>query len=521
MNGRESPSDKGNMAVPMTKREATNRSPASSQVSPSLRRGLFGIGPLTLLFLCSLAAISGGYWWWASQPNARGTTNAILHAVKRDNFVLEVVERGEIQSAGLNEVRSLVKSRNTAGVAILKIVPEGTEVQEGDFLVELDSSTLKEERTTQQINVAQVESLVIEARNLYETAQIAKREYLDGTYVQERQTIESEVFVAEENLNRAKEYYEYSKKLAAKGYVNELQLEADQFAVEKSAKELEAAKTKLKVLDEFTKAKTLKQLESDIAIAKAKWEAQKHSYELELGKLQDIEDQIADCTIVAPRAGIVQYAHEQDRRGDSNFIVEEGALVRERQAIIRLPDPSSMEVELTINESLIQYVKKGMPAKVKPVGLGDLVLRGTVKKVNQYAEPSGWRKANVKEYKAFVGIDNPTGELRGGLTASVIIRCAQVHDAVQAPVQAVYAHGNDFYCFAFANGKWEARKVQCGPTNDRFFVIESGLEAGEQVALNPRRYLDQVVLPELPPEQQQQAVPQPQEPLVASESGDS
>ncbi|MCH8840135.1 MAG: HlyD family efflux transporter periplasmic adaptor subunit [Planctomycetes bacterium] len=483
------------------------------------RRGQFSVGPLTLVTLLSFTVVSGGYWWWISQSGDQGATNAILHTMTRDNFVLEVIERGEIQSAGLNEVRSLVKSKNTAGVAILRIVPEGTEVQEGDFLVELDSSALKEERTTQQIVVTQVEALVIEARNLYETAQIAKREYLDGIYVQEHQTIESEVFVAEENLNRAKEYYKYSKKLAAKGYVNELQLEADQFAVEKSAKELEAAKTKLLVLDEYTKAKTSKQLDSDIAITNAKWEAQKHSYELELAKLQDLEEQIGQCMIVAPRDGIVLYAHEKNRYGDNNFIVEEGAMVRERQAIIRLPDPTSMEVVLTINESLIQYVKKGMPVKVKPVGLGDLVLKGRVKKVNQYAEPSGWRKANVKEYKAFVTIDNPSPELRAGLTASVVIRCAQVRNALQTPVQAVYSHGNQFYCFVFGDGRWEARKVECGPTNDRFFVIESGLGEGDRIALNPRRYLDQVRLPELPPEQQQRAVPQPPNMLTETAAG--
>ena len=40
----------------------------------------------------------------------------------------------------------------------------------------------------------------------------------------------------------------YSKKLAAKGYVSEAQLEADQFAVEKARKELDLAQTKLEVL---------------------------------------------------------------------------------------------------------------------------------------------------------------------------------------------------------------------------------------------------------------------------------
>ncbi len=499
------------MATLMTKRETA---------SEFTRRGQFSLGPLTVLALATLT-VAGGYWWWSARSSSQGTTNAILHTVASENFVLEVIERGEIQSAGLNEVRSLVKSKNTAGVAILKIVPEGTVVKEGDFLVELDSSALQEEHTTQQIVVTQVEALVIEARNLFETAQIAEREYLDGTYVQEHQTIESEVFVAEENLNRAKEYLEFSKKLAAKGYVNELQLEADQFAVEKSAKELEAAKTKLQVLDEYTKAKTLKQLDSDIAIANAKWKAQKHSYELELGKLKDTEEQIDSCTITAPRDGIALYAHEQNHRGDNNFIVEEGTMVRERQAIIRLPDPTSMEVEITINESLIQYVKKGMPAKVKPVGLGDMVLRGSVRKVNQYPEPSGWRKANVKEYKAYVSIDNPSPELRAGLTASVVIRCAQVRDALQTPVQAVYSHGNQFYCFVFDDGHWESRLVECGPTNDRFFVIESGLEEGDQIALNPRRYLDQVSLPEVPAEQQQRAVPLPTTTLTETAAGDS
>lgn len=476
----------------------------------SASRALASLSSLLVLCVILLATSGSFYWWWQSNLDEDTSTDAILHTVAKEDFVLDVIERGEIKSGGLNEVRSQVKSKNTAGTAILRIVPEGIEVKSGDFLVELDSSALKEERTAQQIVVSQVEALVVEARNLFETAEIARREYLDGTYVQERQTIESEVFVAEENLNRAKEYLEYSKKLAAKGYVNALQLEADQFAVEKSAKELEAAQTKLKVLDNYTKAKTLKQLESDIAIASAKWEAQRHSYELELEKLKDVEEQIELCTITAPRDGTVVYAHDNEGwRNDNSFVVEEGAVVRERQAIIRLPDPTQMEVELTINESLIQYVKKGLAARIEPVGLGDLTLRGKVKKVNQFAEPSGWRKANVKEYKAFINIVDPPPILRAGLTASVIIRCAEVPAAVQVPVQAVHAHGPHFYCLAFEAGHWSAKKVVCGPTNDRFFVIESGLEGGEQIALNPRRFLNEVELPQYRPENEQHVVPQP------------
>lgn len=462
----------------------------------------------TLWVVVALVALIGVASWsyWAGGDRRPKDYNIVLHNVARDDFALTVTERGEVESAGVTDVISEVKSKNTPGFSILRIIPEGTVVKKGDFLVELDSSALREERTAEQILVNTAAALVVQSRNLYETALIAKEEYLNGTYVQERQTIESEVFVAEENLSRAEEYHEFSKRLAAKGYINQLQLEADKFAVEKSRKELDAAKTKLNVIDNYTKAKMLKTLESDIAIAKAKWESDKNSLELEVEKLKEINDQIAKCTLVAPKDGTVTYAHNRENWGGDEFVVKEGAVIRERQAVIRLPDPTKMRVALNVNESLIQYIRPGMPATIAPIGTGGRALRGSVDKINQYAEPGGWRKANVKEYKALVSIDDPGVELRSGMTASVTIRCEEIPDAIQAPVQSVYAHGKDFYAFVFNNGDWEARPLKVGPTNDKFFVIEQGLAEGDRVAMNPRAYLEQVKLPELAPESKQQVV---------------
>jgi hypothetical protein len=213
--------------------------------------------------------------------------------------------------------------------------------------------------------------------------------------------------------------------------------------------------------------------------------------------------------MTAPQDGVVKYAHVTDGRGDQQFIVEEGTVVRERQVIINLPKADSMRVNLTVNESLVQYVQPGMPAAIRPVGFGDRVLHGTVEKVNQYAEPTGWRQANVKEYKAYVHIDDPTPDLRPGMTTAVTIRCAEVPNAIQVPVQAIYAHGPKFYCFDYDGGRWDAREIKPGPTNDKFFVVQSGLNEGERVAMNPRAYLDEVNLPKLAPEEAQRAVPQP------------
>src|SRR3954447_13098970 len=452
--------------------------------------------------------VVAGFGWWLFAPKESGADESILlHTVARGDFELAITERGEIEAFDVTEIRSLVRSNNTSGNAILRIVPEGTKVKKGDFLVELDSSALETLRTSQQILVNDAKAAEVEAHNNYDVAVITKREYLEGTYLQDRQAIESELFVAEENLNRAKEYFTYSKKLASKGYVNENQLEADRFAVEKANKDLDAAKTKLKVLDEFTKLKQASTLDSAILIAKAKWEAAQNSDKLEVDKLKDIDDQISKCTMTAPQDGVVKYAHVSDGRGDQQFIVDEGTMVRERQIIIKLPNADSMRVNITVNESLVQYLEPGMAADIRPVGY-DRVLHGKVEKVNQYAEPTGWRQANVKEYKAFVHIDDASADLRSGMTASVTVHCANVPNALQVPVQAMYAHGPKFFCFVYDHGRWNAREVKTGPTNDKTFVIESGLKEGEQVAMNPRAYLADVTLPKLPPEEIQRAVPQ-------------
>lgn len=471
------------------------RAPMYRTLHPSSRRGAVQLLALAAVLV---AAVVAGVLWMKSEGEDEGTTTALLHAVLRDDFELTVVERGEVEAAGVTEVRSEVKTLNTPGLAILRVVDEGTHVKAGDFMVELDASGLEADRTLQQNVVNLADATVVETRNLYETALIAKQEYVDGTYIQERQTIESEAFVAEEDLNRAKEYYLFSQRLAAKGHINELQLQADKFAVEKAAKELEVAKTKLRVIDNFTKAKMTKQLESDIVIAEAKWGAAKKNYDLELEKLKEIDDQIAKCTIYAPKDGVVIYANDIRRHGGDDWIVEEGAIVRERQVIFRLPDSGAMRVELKINESLVQYIREGLPATIYPIGLDDVKLAGRVSHVNRYAEPGNWRKADVKEYKAHVSIDEAVAGLRSGMTASVTVKCDFVPNALQVPVQAIHPHGADFYCLVRQDGDWAAQKVECGPTNSEFFVVNAGLQEGDRVALNPRQYLAEVTLPELP-----------------------
>jgi hypothetical protein len=96
---------------------------------------------------------------------------------------------------------------------------------------------------------------------------------------------------------------------------------------------------------------------------------------------------------------------------------------------------------------------------------------------------------------------------------------------MQVPVQALYAHGEKYYCFVYNDGSWAAREIKPGPTNDKHIVVQNGLNEGDKVAMNPRGYLAEVSLPKLAPEEAQRAVPQPpaarREQTASRESGES
>jgi multidrug efflux pump subunit AcrA (membrane-fusion protein) len=224
----------------------------NSPVQHSKRRSRIGVIALLAVVVTSVGAFAG--WRVMTARNAARHTGQILTAeVKRDAFSHEVVERGTIDSSHNVEVRCEVRSRSQNGTPILEIVEEGTHVKEGDFLVRLDDSLLQADLVQQQIVVQNSDAAMIQAETVVETSILARQEYENGTYKQEVEEVQSLVFVAEENLRRAEEYYRYSLRLASKGYVTNIQLEAYMFAVYKAMKERAVPNTTRVVLINFTK----------------------------------------------------------------------------------------------------------------------------------------------------------------------------------------------------------------------------------------------------------------------------
>ncbi|MEO1614493.1 MAG: efflux RND transporter periplasmic adaptor subunit [Planctomycetota bacterium] len=459
------------------------------------RGGAAGAIVACLVVAALLGAI--GYSLYKDQDDSVDTSELISQPVTRGPFDHIVLEQGEIESSSNIEVTCEVKS-TSGGVPILWVIDEGTPVKKGDKLIELDKSQLEETVRANQISVNTAEANVTTAEAAVQQAVIAREEYLEGVFKTDEQAILSEIAIKEQELRKAKLALASSQRLVAKGLVRSLQLEADQFAVANARNELQAAQGRLGVLRDLTRRKMLVQFDSDIESAQAQLSAYENELITKRAELAETELQLEKCVITAPADGVVVHANKFSSRGGSEFVVEAGVSVRERQELIYLPDPSKMQVKCKVNESRITLIRTGMPVKISVDAVPGLALKGIVSKVNRYAEPGSWYSSSIKEYAVFVSILDPPESIRTGMTAEVQVFVEQLDDANQIPIEGLYEHGGKMYALVREAGdKFRTEEVSIGATNDTMVTIKTGLEKGETVILNLRDHLTLMDLPDI------------------------
>jgi HlyD family secretion protein len=418
---------------------------------------------------------------------------------QRGNFIHEISERGNVESASNVEVRCEVQAQNSAGTRILEVIPEGSYVQKGDLLCKLDDSALKIDAMKQQSAFHTSEAALIQAQNEHEIAKIALDEYRLGKLRLEKEQAESDIFKAEEAVKRSKDYARHSEKLEARGYISKVTMQADLMLEKQAQEDSKVATTKKLVLLDYTSKKMEKQLDSDIRTTKAKSAAQEATHSLDKDRLAQIKAQIDKCTIRAPEPGQVVYANNNEQRyGGQETIIEEGATVRERQVLFKLPDPKRMQVKAKVNESKIALVREKQTVLIRLDAFPDLELTGVVQKVNEYPAASSWWGSNIKEYETVIAIQDSPVALKPGLTAEVRICVASQLDVVTVPVLSVLEHGGKHYCMRSTAAGWEPHEVTIGLSNDSRVVIREGLEPGDMVARSASSLREQVTLPELP-----------------------
>jgi HlyD family secretion protein len=443
-------------------------------------------------------------------------------SVMRGPLRINVVESGTIKA----REQLIIKNEVEGKTSIIYLIPEGTQVEKGQLLVELDASGLLDQKIDQQIKVQNMEAAFVGAREdlevvknqaqadvdkaelAYDFAKEDLKKYCEGEYPNQLKEAESKLTLAKEEATRAQEKVEWSRRLFKEKYISETELEADELTLKRKELDVELARNNLDLLKNYTHKRNLAQLESDVKQAKmaldrtvrkakadvvqaeANLEAKRAEFERQKDKLKKIEVQIEKTKIYAPTEGQVIHATSVSGGGPrwrgTTQPLEEGQEVRERQELIYLPTTSSAKVEVTIHEANLDKVRIGLPVKVTVDALPGETFWGKVARIAPLPDAqSAWLNPDLKVYNTDIYLEGNSGVLRTGMSCKAEIIIEQHEEATYIPIQAVLRVGGKPTVYVVKSNDLEPRTVEIGLDNNRMVRIIRGLEPGEVVSLTP------------------------------------
>jgi len=325
----------------------------------------------------------------------------------------------------------------------------------------------------------------------------------DGEAKQKLRKFQDDLQVARKEEGQSKATLEGTKRLFEKGFVTKIDLEKDEIANENSRLKVQSAvtardlflkyefrKTAEEALSKYAEAvrelaRARKAAISKLAQSEAKLKSAQGQYNIQARQRKELYEQQDKCTITAKRPGLVVYGGGSDEEyyGGGEQI-REGASVRERQAIITIPDLTKMSVRVKIHESYIKKIKKGQQARITVDAFPDSVLDGEVTQVGVLPDSRNrWMNPDMKVYLTTITIKGTNDWLKPGLSAKVEIFANCLSNVVYVPVQAVSPVEGKQVCYVANGGQPERRTVEVGEFNDEFIEIKGGLKEGERVLL--------------------------------------
>ncbi len=473
--------------------------------------------PPWLLALIVVVVLGVGLY---SRPGGESVSTAskeITFAVKRGDLRISVLNRGTLGALNSTEIRSGVEGQAT----IVTLVPEGTYVNTGDVLVELETGEYTDKLTEQKISFQRAAADLTQATEAYnvqksqnesditaaslelEFAKVDLKKYVEGEWRQQKAKAEADLAIANEEVSRASDKLSWTQKLYERGFATRSELEADQLASKKRELDAEQAQLALDVLLTHTHPKDLRKLEaardesvrkldrvqskakSEIAQKFAELAAKQATYDLQKEQLAKLYSQLENSRIKAPSPGMVVYASSR-YDADPDELIQEGASVHFREDIISLPDVSKMVVNTKIHESEVSRIHAGLRAEVRLDSQPETAYWGTVSKIAILPDNQGrWFQPDSRVYNTQIILDGTNTDLRPGKAAQVEIVIEELKNVLYVPNQAVTAIGNQQVCYVASTLGNEQRPVATGPSNSKFIMIEKGLQEAEHVLLYP------------------------------------
>ena len=442
-----------------------------------------------------------------------------LFEVKPGHLDITVTTAGTIQSSKNVMVLSEVEGRNT----IIWIIDEGTTVTNGQLLIEMDASSFNDKLTEQQISVANAsdsliqaeeklavaknaqEAYVAEAQLKLELAELAIEKYNDGEYPQSLQEQSGKIMIAHEEVERAAESVNWSRRLADEGFLTRSELQADELTLKQKQNSYDSAVTAMNVLTNYTHRqqmatldsdkkqaemaleRTIRERRADVIQAESNLRARQQESERQNARLEKLETSVKNCHVYAPTNGLVIYAStvQASRRHWGSDPLQAGSQVNERQELIQIPLDGGMIVEMSVPESALNKLALNQRAEIKIEALPGQVFPGHLSKIGLLPDGRNtWLNPDLKLYNCEIELESSDG-LRSGMNCEAELMVEQYEDAIAVPLQCVIRVGDQPMVFVAEDGEAVARPVTLGLDNNRQVRVLEGLEPGDMVLLDP------------------------------------
>ncbi|MGB3548804.1 MAG: efflux RND transporter periplasmic adaptor subunit [Saprospiraceae bacterium] len=394
-----------------------------------------------LPILIGLLVVAGLIYYFSGSEDPDAIAD-ITAPVRSGRFEMTVIATGELQAKRSEKIQGPqgMRSAQIYQTNITDLVPEGTLVEEGDYVARLDKTELdtklKEvlneiDRINTQLEGARIDT-AIELRALRD------------------QLINLRFGMREKELEVEQSKYEAPMVVQ--------QVNIDMERAERDYKQLEQKY----LLSQEKAQSTISEIMADM-----------RQQQIRLNTLQDLAGQF---TITAPKAGMVIYARSWNGK------VSAGSQISSWNPVVaELPDLSDMVSKTYVNEVDISRVRVGQEVSIEVDAFPDKRYSGTVVQVANIGEQL--RNYDSKVFEVLVQVTEADSILRPAMTTSNQVVTDVLEDKIFIPLEALYKDSITFV-YKQVNGRPVKQEVLSSWTNENEVVITAGLAAGETVYLN-------------------------------------
>ncbi|MFP4019909.1 MAG: efflux RND transporter periplasmic adaptor subunit [Bacteroidales bacterium] len=401
---------------------------------------MFSKKNLIIAGILIIAIISG--FIGITKTTSQEENSKLITEVKEGKFEVVVTTTGELQARQSTEIKGPEALRNRElglrEIKIIDMVQEGTVVDSGDYVAELDQTEALSKLKDIEDELEKKKSEYTKAR--LDTAMELKKLRND--------LIDQELRVEEHKLRMKQSQYEPPS--------TQRQAEIE---YERAKRELQQAKENYQLKEEQARA-TMNEVEINL--------------EKQQRTKQNMDRVLEKFTITAPQNGMVIY--EKNWSGEKR---KEGSTISPWDlTVATLPDLSGLVSVTYVNEIDISRINTGQKVRISVDAFPDNVYTGTVREVANIGQEI--KNSGAKVFEVTINLDETDDILRPSMTTSNKIITDAYENVKYLPLEAVHTEKDKAFVYTINN---EKKYIETGTTNENHIIVEN-IEKGEKVRLD-------------------------------------